>query len=157
MALEPLRLAFRYPHIKVGFLLLVLALLIAVAGTYGVERDYHESGSLKPGLQVLGDGDFEHAYYTYNRTLVLKSENARVVVNNITYSFKGAINLSPTSRPWIEVVFGNVSYDYTSKAVDYPFAPFSIIAFLFFIVGLVLSIIGYVRLISDLRYGPGKG
>lgn len=156
MALEPLKLAFRYAHIRMGFLLLVLALLIAIAGTYSVEKSYHESGSLKPGLRVLGDSDFEHAYYTYNRTLVLKSENAKVVINNVTYSVNGVINLSLTSRPRVEVVFGNVSYDYTSRAVDYPFAPFSLIAFLFFIVGLVLSIMGYTRLISDLRYGSGK-
>ncbi|EEB73698.1 conserved hypothetical protein [Thermococcus sp. AM4] len=153
MVLEPLRIAFRYPHIKVGFTLLLLALLIAIAGTYGVSKSYHESGTLKPGLNVLGNGSFERDYYYYNRTLVLKSNYGEVKVNNVTYQVYGTLNLTLNSRPRVELISGNVSYEYTSKAVDYPFAPFSLISFLFFLVGLVLSVMGYMRMMSDLRSG----
>ncbi len=153
MVLEPLRLAFRYPHIKVGFTFLFLALIIALAGTYGVDKSYHESGTLKPGLNVLGNSNFEGDYYYYNRTLVLKSKYGEVKVNNITYQVYDTLNLTLNSRPHVELISGNVSYDYTSRAVDYPFAPASLIAFVFFLTGVVLSVLGYMRMMSDLRSG----
>ncbi len=153
MALESLKMAFRYTPIRVGFVLLILALLMALAGMYGVNKSYHEKGVLKKGLNKMGDDSFETAYYQYNRTLVLTSSNGTVVVNNVTYYIDGTLNLSFISRPNVELVSGNVSYEYTSMAVDYPFASLSFIAFLLFLTGFVLSTIGYIRMISDLRSG----
>lgn len=151
MVLEPLRLAFRYSLIKAGFLLLVLALVLSLASMYGVEKNYRESGNLTAGIHVLGDDRFENSYYTYNRTLLLSSPNASVVVNNVTYSVDGSLRLNPSSRPRVEVLSGNVSYEYRSTATDYPLAYLSLLAFLFFIVGLVLALQGYIRMIGDIR------
>ncbi|ASJ03638.1 hypothetical protein A3L09_10400 [Thermococcus profundus] len=151
MVLEPLRLAFKYALIKVGFLLLVLALVLSLASMYGIEKNYHESGHLGPGLHVIGDDHFERAYYTYKRVLLLNSTNASVSVNNVTYSVTGLVNVTPSLRPSVEVLSGNVSYDYTVRATDYPLAYLSLLAFLFFIVGLVLAVQGYIRMIGDIR------
>lgn len=152
MAFESLKLAFRYPLIKVGFVLLILALLLSLISMYSVSRHYSERGSLTVGNYTLGNDDFEEKYFVYNRTLVL-SGYGEIKVNGFKYYVEERATITPSQRPQIEVLSGNFSYSYSVVATDYPLGYLSLLAFVFFLVGITLSLLGYMRMMGDLRGG----
>ena len=149
------RKALSYPLIKGGLLFLALALLMSLISMYTVEKSYYSEGTLGVGHHVIGNKDFENNYFITNRTLVISSQNASVVVIQ-----KGKINsyilrnqsvsLNPTSQPEISVESGNVRYSYRVYGVDYPYLPLSLLAFVFMIVGSALSVYGYIKFMESI-------
>ncbi|NJE08222.1 hypothetical protein E3E31_06755 [Thermococcus sp. M39] len=148
------RKAINYPLIKGGLIFLALALLLSIVSMYSVEKSYSSEGTLSIGHHIIGDENFENNYFITNRTLILSSQNASVIVIQ-----KGKINsyilknqsvyLNPTSQPEISVESGNVSYSYKVYGIDYPYSLLSLLAFVFMIVGSALSVYGYIRFMES--------
>ncbi|MBO8174074.1 MAG: hypothetical protein H0Z18_02315 [Thermococcus sp.] len=144
------RRALNYPLIKGGLVFLALALLLSLVSMYSVEKSYSSQGTLGVGHHVIGDKDFENNYFITNRTLVLSSQNASVIVIQKgrinSYILKNkSVRLNPISQPEISVESGNVSYLYRVYGVDYPYSLLSLLAFVFMIVGSALSVYGYIK------------
>jgi len=148
------RKAINYPLIKGGLIFLALALILSLISMYSVERSYYSQGTLSVGHHVIGDKDFESSYFITNRTLIIFSQNASVIViqrgkiNSYTLQNE-SIRLNPISQPEISVERGNVSYSYRAYGVDCPYSLLSLLAFVFMIVGSALSIYGYIRFMED--------
>ncbi|ALM75789.1 MULTISPECIES: hypothetical protein [Thermococcus] len=144
------RKAINYPLIKGGLIFLALALLLSLVSMYSVEKSYFSQGTLGVGHHIIGDKEFESNYFVINRTLIISSQNASVVViqrgkiNSYTLNNQ-SVRLTPTSQPEIRVESGNVSYSYRVYGVDYPYSLLSLLAFVFMIVGSALSVYGYIR------------
>ncbi|AHF81061.1 hypothetical protein [Thermococcus paralvinellae] len=144
------RKALNYPLIKGGLMFLALALLLSFVSMYSVEKSYSSEGTLGIGHHIIGDENFENKYFITNRTLILSSQNASVIVIQKgkinSYILRNqSVNLNPTSQPEISVKSGNVSYSYRVYGVDYPYSLLSLLAFVFMIVGGALSMYGYIR------------
>lgn len=153
-----LREALEYPFLKVGLIMLVLALVISAMGLYGVDKSYSSNGTLGEGRYLLGDEDFEKSYVYYNRTLVISSSNATfsVVQGNVTEKYallNGTVEIIPTTRPVIDVFNGTINYTYTVSAKDYPYAIYSLIAFVLMLVGTVMAFMGYTQFLRDIKEG----
>ncbi len=153
-----LRDALSYPVLRAGILMLLIALLIAIAGLYRVDRHYSSSGTLGEGMHYLGDDRFENEYLYHNRTLTLSSNNATfsLLQGNEMWNYtliNESITLHPSMRPVIYVFHGEVNYSYDARAVDYPYAIYSMVAFVIMLVGIVLSFIGYTQFLRDVREG----
>jgi len=154
-----LREAMRYPLLRAGMILLILALLISVAGFYRVDKSYSSSGTLGEGLHYLGDEKFETEYLYHNRTLHISSGDEANVsliqgseMSNYTLT-KDGITIHPAMRPVIYVFNGTVRYSYNATAVDYPYAVYSLLAFVLMLVGLVMAFLGYSQFLRDVRGG----
>ena len=152
MALESLRLALRYSTIKVGFLLLFATLLLSILSMHSVNHTYSEEGEVEPGNYTLGNEKFESEYFSYNRTLTLWG-NGEVRINDFNYSVFGGITVEPVDRPRLEVVSGSFRYAYSVVAKDYPFIYISLAAIVTFLIGLILSVLGYIQMMRELRGG----
>lgn len=153
-----LRDALSYPLLRVGLALLVLALLISVTGFYRVDKSYSSNGTLGEGMHRLGDDKFETEYLYHNRTLVISSSDANLSLIQgtqiVNYTLLNReIRLHPRERPVIYVFNGSVNYSYNVTAVDYPYAVYSVFAFVLMLVGVALSFIGYTQFIGDVREG----
>ncbi len=157
-----LRDALDYPPLlRVGLALLVLALLISVTGFYRVDKSYSSNGTLGGGMHRLGGDDkFETEYLYHNRTLVISSSDANLSLIQgtqiVNYTLLNReIRLHPRERPMIYVFNGSVNYSYNVTAVDYPYAVYSVFAFVLMLVGgVALSFIGYTQFIGgDVREG----
>jgi hypothetical protein len=145
-----------YKPISVGLIFLIVALLMSIVGLHKVPVGYSSSGFLEPGNYTLGTKSFENNYLDYNRTLVLTSTNASILVSDDGSSARlmnvtSRITLNPTDRPYIDVLSGNVSYTYKATAWKYPYSSIAIPAFVFMVVGTVLVFVGYIRLNSGRR------
>jgi len=153
-----LREAIKYPLLKAGMLMLIGALLISAAGFYRVDRFYSSNGTLGEGMHYLGDEKFENEYFYHNRTLVLSSPDANITLiqgsqmTNYTLTGKKLV-LHPSLRPVIYVFNGSVNYTYNATAVDYPYAVYSLLAFVLMLVGVVLAFLGYSEFLKDVREG----
>ena len=153
-----LRDAMSYPVLRAGMIMLVLALLISAAGFYHVTKSYSSSGTLGEGMHYLGDDKFENEYLYHNRTLTRSSNNATfsLLQGNEMYNYtlvNDSVTLHPSMRPVIYVFKGEVNYTYDAKAVDYPYAIYSVGAFVLMLVGIVLSFIGYTQFLRDVKEG----
>ena len=142
---------FSYWPIKVGLLLLVLALLTSIVGLHKVPVSYSESGTLGPGFHFLGNDSFEYRHFYGNRTLELSSENASIVVSwegskpyalNLTTN----ITISPGGRPTVNVISGNVSYTYEVTSWEYPYSSLAVPSLAAMVLGTMLVFIGYLKL-----------
>ncbi|ASJ11517.1 hypothetical protein A3L14_00815 [Thermococcus thioreducens] len=153
-----LRDAMGYPLLRAGLIMLILALLISVAGFYRVNESYSTSGTLGEGMHYLGDDKFESEYLYHNRTLILSSSGANLSliqgtkITNYTLANR-EITLHPEERPVIYVFNGSVNYTYGATAVDYPYAVYSLLAFVLMLVGIVISFIGYTQFLRDVKEG----
>ncbi|NJE42974.1 hypothetical protein E3E35_00970 [Thermococcus sp. GR7] len=153
-----LREALEYPFLRAGLIMLLLALIISAMGLYGVDKSYSSNGTLGKGRHFLGDEDFEKSYVYYNRTLIISSSNATfsVIQGNATEKYtqlNGTVKIIPTTRPVIDVFNGTVNYTYTVSAKDYPYAIYSLIAFVLMLVGTVMAFIGYTHFLRDVKEG----
>lgn len=152
------RQAMGYPLLRAGIILLVLSLVISVLGFYRVDRFYSSNGTLGEGMHYLGDDKFEGEYLYHNRTLILSSSGANVTViqgtqmTNYTLTRERLV-LHPSLRPVIYVFDGSVNYTYNATAVDYPYASYSLFAFILMLVGVVLAFLGYSEFIRDVKEG----
>ncbi|WP_240910684.1 hypothetical protein [Thermococcus sp. MV11] len=158
MPMGTLREAMGYPLLRAGILLLVLALLISAAGFYRVTKSYSSSGTLGEGMHYLGDDKFETDYVYPNRTLVVQSENATfsLLQGDEMYNYtlvNDSLTLYPAQRPVIYVFKGRVEYNYTVTAQDYPYAVYSLVAFVLMLVGVVFSFMGYTQFLRDVKEG----
>jgi len=153
-----LRDALNYPLLKAGLIALFVALIISAAGLYRVNKSYSSSGTLGEGMHYLGEEGFERGYVYYNRTLFLYSPDANLSiiqgekVTNYTL-INRRITIHPVERPKVYVFNGSVSYIYNATAVDYPYAIYSLLAFVLMLVGIALSFIGYNHFLRDLKEG----
>ncbi|ASJ06313.1 hypothetical protein A3L08_02680 [Thermococcus pacificus] len=153
-----LRDAMGYPVLRAGIILLVLALLISIAGLYRVDKSYSSSGTLGEGMHYLGDDKFENEYLYHNRTLTLSSTNATISLlqGSEMYNYtlvNDSVTLHPEMRPAIYVFNGEVNYTYDARAIDYPYAVYSIGAFVIMLAGIALSFIGYTQFLKDVKGG----
>ncbi len=153
-----LRDAMGYPLLKAGLTMLILALLISVAGFYRVSKSYSASGTLGEGMHYLGDDKFETEYLYHNRTLILSSSDANLSLIQGTrmtnYTLVNReITLHPGERPVIYVFNGSVNYTYRATAVDYPYAVYSVFAFVLMLVGVVMAFMGYSQFLKDVKEG----
>ncbi|NJF26094.1 hypothetical protein [Thermococcus sp. Bubb.Bath] len=145
-----------YKPISVGLIFLVVALLMSIVGLHKVPVEYENSGTLGPGNYTLGNNSFENGYLGYNRTLVLTSSNASIIVGEAgsptrSMNITSNVTLNPKDRPSLEVLSGNVSYTYRARAWKYPYSLLAIPAFIFMLVGTVLVFVGYIHLNSRRR------
>ncbi|WP_258083354.1 hypothetical protein [Thermococcus thermotolerans] len=153
-----LRDAMGYPLLRAGLIMLILALLISVAGFYRVNKSYSASGTLGEGMYYLGDDKFESEYLYHNRTLILSSSGANISliqgtkITNYTLVNR-EITLHPGERPVIYVFNGSVNYSYRATAVDYPYAVYSLFAFVLMLVGVVIAFMGYSQFLRDVKEG----
>lgn len=152
-----LRDGLTYPPIKVGFILLFIALVMSLGASYNVPREKTWTGTWKPGNYTLG-GEMEDFIDVVNRTLEMSSDNALVRIiadgNGASYTLTGnskLLTLDSTSRVLIFVESGEVTYSYTVKWVDYPYAYLSFPALFIMIVGNVLAIRGYFSFLESLK------
>ncbi|WP_232460715.1 MULTISPECIES: hypothetical protein [Thermococcus] len=158
MTMGTFRDAMSYPLLRVGLIMLILALLISIAGFYRVNKTYSASGTLGEGMHYLGDDKFENEYLYHNRTLVLYSSNANLSLlqgaemTNYTLVDR-EITLHPEERPVIYVFNGSVNYTYNATAVDYPYAVYSLFAFVLMLVGVVMAFLGYTQFLRDVKEG----
>jgi hypothetical protein len=153
-----LREALNYPILRAGLILLFLALLISAAGFYRVDESYSSSGTLGEGMHHLGTDKFENEYLYHNRTLTLSAHNATFSLLQGTEMYNytlvnDSVTLHPEMRPVIYVFNGQVNYTYEVSAVYYPYAIYSLVAFVFMLVGIVLSFIGYAQFLRDVKEG----
>ncbi|NJE05621.1 hypothetical protein E3E36_05580 [Thermococcus sp. M36] len=153
-----LREAMGYPVLRAGMIMLVLALIISAAGFYRVDKSYSASGTLGEGMHYLGDQKFENEYVYHNRTLVISAHNATfsLLQGSEMYNYTlmdDSLTLHPAQRPVIYVFKGEVEYNYTVTAQDYPYAVYSLVAFVLMLVGIVLSFIGYTQFLRDVKEG----
>ncbi|ASJ08292.1 hypothetical protein A3L11_03225 [Thermococcus siculi] len=153
-----LRDAMSYPLMRAGMIMLLLALLISAAGFYRVDKSYSSSGILGEGMHYLGDDKFETEYLYHNRTLTLSSTNATFSLLQGTEMYNytlvnGSMTLHPEMRPVIYVFNGQVNYTYEARAIDYPYAVYSIGAFVLMLVGIVMSFLGYTQFLRDVKEG----
>ena len=153
-----LREALSYPVLRAGLILLFLALLISAAGFYRVDKYYSSSGTLGEGMHRLGTDKFEDEYLYHNRTLTLSSHNATFSLLQGTEMYNytlvnDSITLHPEMRPVIYVFKGEVNYTYDASAIDYPYAIYSLVAFVLMLVGIALSFIGYTQFLRDVKEG----
>ncbi len=142
---------FSYWPVKVGFLLLILALLMSAIGLHKAPVHYSESGTLGVGLHTLGNESFEYNHVYANRTLELSSNNASIIVSwegSKAYQLNLASNItiSPQGRPTVNVISGNVSYTYRVTAWDYPYSFLALPSLISMIMGTMLVFIGYLKL-----------
>jgi len=145
-----------YKPISVGLILLVFALLMSIVGLHKIPVEYYHSGTLGPGNYTLGNDSFENGYLVYNRTLVLTSSNASIIVREADsparpMNLTSNVTLNPNDRPFLKILSGNVSYTYKARAWRYPYSALAIPAFVLMLVGTVLVFVGYVRLNSKRR------
>ena len=142
---------FSYWPIKVGLVLLLLALLGSIVGLHKAPVRYSESGTLGPGVHVLGNGSFEYKHFYANRTLELSSENASVVISwegskayklNLTTN----ITISPQGRPRVNVISGNVTYKYEVTSWEYPYSSLAVPSLIAMVLGTMLVFVGYLKL-----------
>lgn len=150
--------ALRYPLIKAGLLFLFLAIILAFISMYSIPKTGNWHGTLQKGQYSIGDSQFEEEYFISNRTLILYSQNASVIIvhgNKIdVYNLNNnSVTLNPLSQPQINVESGNVSYVYDVEGVQYPYSSLAWIAFISMLVGSALSLIGYVRFMEELKGG----
>ncbi|USH00198.1 hypothetical protein K1720_01600 [Thermococcus argininiproducens] len=150
--------AIKYRLIRVGLLFLLLAIILSLISMYEVPKSGSWSGDLQAGEHLLGDSQFEKKYFISNRTLMLYSQNASLIIihgNKIdVYKLKNeSVILNPLSQPQINIESGEVNYTYNVKGVDYPYAPLAWIAFVMMLVGSALSLVGYVRFMEELKGG----
>jgi len=150
--------AFRESKVlSLGLVMVVMALVLSALASFTVEhRTYLQSGELGPGEYALGNGSFEDKYLYPNRTLVLSSDNATVLVSsgeNRSYNLSGKIVLHPEKRPNIIVYNGSVSYTYRVKALNYPYSDLSIPALILALVGSVFLWVGYAKALRDIKEG----
>lgn len=152
------REALRQPFIKAGLLMLVAALLLSLAAMMSYPGSYRVKGVLNPGSYVLNT-TFDERYYVENRTLVMHSENASVIVyhggNLTSHSFSNdTLILRLYSTPHITVKYGKVNYTYSMDGVRYPYSMLSVPAFILMIVGSAFAMMGYVKFLGEIK---GKG
>ncbi len=153
-----LRDAMSYPLLRAGIIMLFLALLISAAGFYRVDKSYSSSGTLGEGMNYIGDDKFEMEYLYHNRTLTLSSTNATfsLLQGSEMYNYtliNDSVTLHPEMRPVIYVFNGEVNYTYDATAIDYPYAMYSVGAFVLMLVGIVMSFLGYTQLLRDVKEG----
>jgi hypothetical protein len=140
---------FSYWPIKLGFALLVLALLMSIVGLHKVPVTYSQSGILGQGSAVLGNESFENDHLYADRTLYLSSHNASMIVSwgdekyplNLTTN----VTLKPAGRPTVNVFSGNVSYRYEVAAWEYPYSSLALPALVAMLTGTILIFVGYLR------------
>ncbi len=142
---------FSYWPIKLGVTLLFLALLTSIIGLHKVPVNYSDSGTLGPGIHVLGNGSFEYNYFYANRTLELSSKNASLIISwegskAYTLNLTTNITISPAGRPIIKVISGNVSYKYEVRSWKYPYSFLAVPSLLAMVLGTMLVFIGYLKL-----------
>ncbi len=147
--------------LSLGLLMLILALVLSAVASFVVEdKVYSQSGELGPGEYTLGNESFESKYLYPNRTLVLTSNNATLLVSsgeNHSYNLTGQLVLYPNERPDVVVYNGSVSYTYRVKALDYPYSDLSIPALILAVVGgSVFLWVGYAKALRDVREGGRK-
>ncbi|ASJ01349.1 hypothetical protein [Thermococcus gorgonarius] len=142
-----------YKPVIIGLVFLFVALIMSLIGLHSSVVEYTHSDSLGPGNYTLGDSSFENSYLGYNRTLILSSNNASVVVieNDVPtqdINVTSTVTLNLRGRPSIEVFYGELNYTYKAKAISYPYSNLAIPGFIFMIAGTSLIIAGYVSLNS---------
>ncbi|MBP1911589.1 hypothetical protein [Thermococcus stetteri] len=148
--------AFRKSRVlSLGLFMVVLALVLSAVASFVVEdKSYSQSGELGPGEYALGNESFESKYLYPNRTLVLTSDNATLLVSsgeNRSYNLRGKIVLHPEGKPNVVVYNGSVSYTYSVKALNYPYSDLSIPALILALVGSVFLWVGYAKALRDVR------
>lgn len=140
---------FSYWPVRLGFILIVLALLTSIVGLHKVPVGYTASGTLGKGVHTIGNDTFENDHLYADRTLKLASENASLTVTWGTSSYPlnltGNVTLKPNGQPTVEVISGNVSYEYSATSWRYPYASLAVPALILMIVGTVLLYVGYIR------------
>jgi len=148
--MKPSKTPFSYRPIKVGLILLFLALFTSAAGLYKSPVHYSQSGTMGVGVHVLGNESFEYNHTDAVRTLELSSKNASVVLRwegSPDYPFKLTTNITirPQGRPIINVTSGNVTYTYNVTAWEYPYSSLALPSLVFAIMGTILVFTGYIK------------
>ncbi|WP_461865429.1 hypothetical protein [Thermococcus sp.] len=155
------REALRQPLIKVGLLMLFLALILSLIAMISYPGNYNTHGVLSPGNYALNTS-FDEKYYVRNRTLIMHSENASVIIyhdrNLTSHVFSNdTFILKLYSIPQITVECGKVNYTYSMSGTRYPYSALSIPAFILMIVGSAFAMMGYIRFMGEIKGGGNEG
>ena len=140
---------FSYWPVRLGFILIVLALLMSVVGLHKTSVGYTVSGTMGKGFYTIGNDTFEKEHLYADRTLRLSSRNASLTItwgtSNYPLNLTGNVTLKPGGQPSVEVISGNVSYEYNATSWHYPYASLAVPALILMVTGTVLVYVGYIR------------
>ncbi|AIF70408.1 hypothetical protein PAP_10185 [Palaeococcus pacificus DY20341] len=148
---EEIKLAFSYSAFRVGFILLILALLLSGISLYSVPKSYLERGTLYQNETK----EFYVPYSSYsidNVSLIFHSDNAQIEYYS---AVNGTINVSGTQEltfkflPKLYVVSGNANYTLKVEGKRYPLLSLSYISFVAMISGIVLVLLGYSKFLGE--------
>ncbi len=154
------REALKNTFIKAGLVMLVLALILSLIAMISYPGSYSTKGILNPGSYVLNT-TFDKKYYVENRTLIMNSGNASVIIyhggNLTSHVFSNdTLILKLYSTPHITVEYGKVNYTYNMSGIRYPYSMLSIPAFILMIVGSAFAMMGYIRFMGEIRGGKNE-
>ena len=154
------REALRQPLIKAGLLMLFIALILSMIAMVAYPGRYSDKGVLNPGSYVLNTS-FDERYYVENRTLIMHSSNASVILyhggNLTSHTFSNdTVTFKLYSIPHITVEYGKVNYTYSMSGIRYPYSLLSLPAFILMIVGSAFAMMGYIKFMGEIKGGENE-
>ncbi|BAD85988.1 hypothetical membrane protein, conserved [Thermococcus kodakarensis KOD1] len=144
-----------YPPILAGLILLFLALIMSFAASYRTLEKSEWHGVLGPGNHTIEEGNL-YSYDVVNRTLVMWSDNASVLLSlggeDLEYVLNnGNVSVDVQSAPQITVLDGDLEYEYVVYWFDYPYSYLTYPAFFLMIIGGVFAFRGYISFLETLK------